>query len=152
MLRRINYFYMGFLDDMNNIGAATSAASGVGSLLFGQRMSRANARYQMKLQKELLATQQGYAVQNAATDYARQRELMQDTSLLTKLGRKMLVFLLLAITIMYLLQLRKLLHPLFRVLPPLLTLIKHCFQVLNKYRTLSLLLPNSVLPLHRLKA
>lgn len=73
---------------MNNIGAATSAASGVGSLLFGQRMSRANARYQMKLQKELLATQQGYAVQNAATDYARQRELMQDTSLLTKLGRQ----------------------------------------------------------------
>ena len=79
---------MGFLDVMNNIGAATSAASGVGSLLFGQRMSRANARYQMKLQKELLATQQGYAVQNAATDYARQRELMQDTSLLTKLGRQ----------------------------------------------------------------
>lgn len=79
---------MGFLDVMNNIGAATSAASGVGSLLFGQRMSRANARYQMKLQKELMATQQGYAVQNAATDYARQRELMQDTSLLTKLGRQ----------------------------------------------------------------
>lgn len=79
---------MGFLDVMNNIGAATSAASGVGSLLFGQRMSRSNARYQMKLQKELLATQQGYAVQNAATDYARQRELMQDTSLLTKLGRQ----------------------------------------------------------------
>lgn len=79
---------MGFLDVMNDIGAATSAASGVGSLLFGQRMSRANARYQMKLQKELLATQQGYAVQNAATDYARQRELMQDTSLLTKLGRQ----------------------------------------------------------------
>lgn len=79
---------MGFLDVMNNIGAATSAASGVGSLLFGQRMSRANARYQMKLQKDLMATQQGYAVQNAATDYARQRELMQDTSLLTKLGRQ----------------------------------------------------------------
>lgn len=79
---------MGFLDTMNNISAATSAASGVGSLLFGQRMSRANARYQMKLQKELMATQQGYAVQNAATDYARQRELMQDTSLLTKLGRQ----------------------------------------------------------------
>lgn len=79
---------MGFLDLMNNIGAATSAASGVGSLLFGQRMSRANARYQMNLQKELMATQQGYAVQNAATDYARQRELMQDTSLLTKLGRQ----------------------------------------------------------------
>lgn len=79
---------MGFLDVMNNIGAATSAASGVGSLLFGQRTSRANARYQMKLQKELMATQQGYAVQNAATDYARQRELMQDTSLLTKLGRQ----------------------------------------------------------------
>lgn len=79
---------MGFLDVMNNIGAATSAASGVESLLFGQRMSRANARYQMKLQKELMATQQGYAVQNAATDYARQRELMQDTSLLTKLGRQ----------------------------------------------------------------
>lgn len=79
---------MGFLDVMNNIGAATSAASGVGSLLFGQRNSRANARYQMKLQKELMATQQGYAVQNAATDYARQRELMQDTSLLTKLGRQ----------------------------------------------------------------
>lgn len=73
---------------MNNIGAATSAASGVGSLLFGQRMSRANARYQMKLQKELMATQQSYAVQNAATDYFRQRELMQDTSLLTKLGRQ----------------------------------------------------------------
>lgn len=80
---------MGFLDVMNNIGAATSAASGVGSLLFGQRMSRANARYQMNLQKELMATQQGYAVQNAATDYARQRELMQDTSLLAKLGRQM---------------------------------------------------------------
>ena len=79
---------MGFLDTMNNISAATSAASGVGSLLFGQRMSRANARYQVKLQKELMATQQGYAVQNAATDYARQRELMQDTSLLTKLGRQ----------------------------------------------------------------
>lgn len=79
---------MGFLDVMNNIGAATSAASGVGSLLFGQRMSRANARYQMNLQKELMATQQGYAVQNAATDYARQRELMQDTPLLTKLGRQ----------------------------------------------------------------
>lgn len=79
---------MGFLDTMNNITAATSAASGVGSLLFGQRMSRANARYQMKLQKELMATQQGYAVQNAATDYARQRELMQDTSLLSKLGRQ----------------------------------------------------------------
>lgn len=79
---------MGFLDVMNNIGAATSAASGVGSLLFGQRMSRANARYQMKLQKELMATQQSYAVQNAATDYARQRELMQDTSLLSKLGRQ----------------------------------------------------------------
>lgn len=79
---------MGFLDVMNNFGAATSAASGVGSLLFGQRMSRSNARYQMKLQKELMATQQGYAVQNAATDYARQRELMQDTSLLTKLGRQ----------------------------------------------------------------
>lgn len=79
---------MGFLDVMNDIGAATSAASGVSSLLFGQRMSRANARYQMKLQKELMATQQGYAVQNAATDYARQRELMQDTSLLTKLGRQ----------------------------------------------------------------
>lgn len=79
---------MGFLDTMNDISAATSAASGVGSLLFGQRASRANARYQMKLQKELMATQQGYAVQNAATDYARQRELMQDTSLLTKLGRQ----------------------------------------------------------------
>lgn len=79
---------MGFLDTMNNISAATSAASGVGSLLFGQRMSRSNARYQMKLQKELMATQQAYAVQNAATDYARQRELMQDTSLLTKLGRQ----------------------------------------------------------------
>lgn len=79
---------MGFLDVMNNIAAATSAASGVDSLLFGQRMSRANARYQMKLQKELMATQQSYAVQNAATDYARQRELMQDTSLLTKLGRQ----------------------------------------------------------------
>lgn len=79
---------MGFLDVMNNIGAATSAASGVGSLLFGRRMSRSNARYQMNLQKELMATQQGYAVQNAATDYARQRELIQDTSLLTKLGRQ----------------------------------------------------------------
>lgn len=79
---------MGFLDAMNNISAATSAASGVGSLLFGQRMSRANARYQMKLQKELMATQQSYAVQNAATDYARQRELMRDTSLLSKYGRQ----------------------------------------------------------------
>lgn len=79
---------MGFLDTMNNISAAASAASGVGSLLFGQRMSRSNARYQMKLQKELMATQQDYAVKNAATDYARQRELMQDTSLLTKLGRQ----------------------------------------------------------------
>lgn len=73
---------------MNNVSAVTSAANGVGSLLFGQRMSRSNARYQMKLQKELMATQQGYAVQNAATDYARQRELMRDSSLLSKYGRQ----------------------------------------------------------------
>lgn len=86
---------MGFLktlnDNANGISAAASLASagaGIGSLLFGNSAARKQARFQQKLQLELMQRQQQYAQENAAIDYQRQRDLISDNALLEKQGRR----------------------------------------------------------------
>lgn len=78
-------------DNANGISAAASLASagaGIGSLLFGNSAARKQARFQQQLQLELMQRQQQYAQENASIDYQRQRELISDNALLTKLGRR----------------------------------------------------------------
>ena len=86
---------MGILKKLTDNATGISAASsllggfaGIGNLLFGNSSARKQARFQQQLQLELMQKQNELAQQNAAIDYQRQRELITDNALLTKLGRK----------------------------------------------------------------
>lgn len=78
-------------DNASGISAASSllgSAAGIGNLLFGNSSARKQARFQQQLQLELMHKQNELAQQNATIDYQRQRELIADNALLTKLGRR----------------------------------------------------------------
>ncbi|QRV61964.1 hypothetical protein [Microvirus sp.] len=78
-------------DNASGISAASSflgSAAGIGNLLFGNSSARKQARFQQQLQLELMQKQNELAQQNATIDYQRQRELIADNALLTKLGRR----------------------------------------------------------------
>ena len=86
---------MGILKSLTDNASGISAASsllggfaGIGNLLFGNSSARKQARYQQQLQLELMQKQNELAKQNATIDYQRQRELISDNALLTKLGRR----------------------------------------------------------------
>ena len=86
---------MGILKSLTDNASVISAASsllggfaGIGNLLFGNSSARKQARYQQQLQLELMQKQNELAKQNATIDYQRQRELISDNALLTKLGRR----------------------------------------------------------------
>lgn len=86
---------MGLLKSLTANASGISAASsllggfaGIGNLLFGNSSARKQARFQQQLQLELMQKQNELAQQNATIDYQRQRELIADNALLTKLGRR----------------------------------------------------------------
>ena len=86
---------MGILKSLTDNASGLSAASsllgsfsGIGNLLFGNSSARKQARFQQQLQLELMQKQNELAQQNASIDYQRQRELIADNALLTKLGRR----------------------------------------------------------------
>lgn len=86
---------MGILKSLTDNASGISAASsllggfaGIGNLLFGGSSARKQARFQQQLQLELMQKQNALAQQNATIDYQRQRELIADNALLTKLGRR----------------------------------------------------------------
>jgi hypothetical protein len=80
---------MGALDVLNGISSGVGIAGGLTSLIFGQSQARKQARYQQKMQLQLMDKQQQYAKENAATDYARQRALITDNASLEKRGKQL---------------------------------------------------------------
>lgn len=79
---------MGAHDILNGISSGVGIAGGLTSLIFGQSQARKQARYQQKLQLQLMDKQQQYAKENAATDYSRQRALITDNASLEKRGKQ----------------------------------------------------------------
>lgn len=69
------------------IMSAWSIAAGAGSSLLGGVGSLIGSKQDFKNQKRLMALQNGYNVQNAATAYNRQRELTEDQAYLSQLGK-----------------------------------------------------------------
>ena len=80
---------MGAMDILNPISAGVGIVGGLSSLVFGQSQARKQARYQQRMQLQLMEKQQQYAKENAATDYARQRALITDNATLEKRGKQL---------------------------------------------------------------
>lgn len=80
---------MGAMDILNPISTGVGIVGGLSSLIFGQSQARKQARYQQRMQLQLMEKQQQYAKENAATDYARQRALITDNASLEKSGRQL---------------------------------------------------------------